>query len=346
MDMETIDFVIPWVDDTDPEWRTRKRVAWNQFMGIEQPVTEQEGSNGECRYRDMGMLEYWFRSVEKFAPWVNRIFFVTCGQKPAWLNEKHPKLVLVDHKDYIPSAYLPTFNAGPIELNYHRIPELSEHFVVFNDDVLLIRPVKPEFFFVHGEPCLPANLTPCDYFGYDFWSFLCFSDYVALNDHFNLFDSIGKNRNRWFNVKKLGVKTAIKNFLSYKINRTIIIRGYEHLANAHLKSTYREVWDTCSSLLDETSRHPFRTIGQVNQWLFCAWNQATGRFHPEKPFSHGSHYNISKGNLDEICSVIREQRVPQICLNDSAANDDPEKCFADIRQALEAILPEKSQFEL
>lgn len=345
MDMEAIDFVIPWVDSTDLDWQASKRAAWNKAMGIEQPVAE-EGANGDCRYRDMGMLEYWFRSVEKFAPWVNKIIFVTCGQKPVWLNEKHPKLVFVNHKDYIPSAYLPTFNAGPIELNYHRIPELSEQFVVFNDDVLLLRPIKPEFFFVQGEPCLPSNLTPCDYFGYNFWSFLCFSDYVALNDHFNLYDSIGKNRDKWFNVHKLGFKTALKNFLCYKINRTISIRGYEHLANAHLKSTYREVWDKCPSLLDETSRHPFRTIGQVNQWLFCAWNQAAGRFHPEKPFSHGSHYNISTNNLEEVCSVIRNQSIPQICLNDSESNDDPEKCFIALRKALDTILPDKSQFEL
>lgn len=343
--METIDFVLPWVDDTDPKWRACKRVAWNQFMGIEPSGEEEEDANGDCRYRDMGILPYWFRAVEKFAPWVNKVYFVTCGQKPAWLNEKHPKLVLVNHEDYIPAQYLPTFNARPIELNFHRIPGLSEHFVFFDDDMLLIRPVGPEYFFVDGVPCLPADLTPCDYFGDNDWSFVCFKNYVVVNDHFQLYDAIGRNGDKWFDVRKLGVRNALKNRLCHKINRTLSVRGYEHLACAHLKSTFEEVWAACPALM-EVSCQPFRTREQVNQWLLCAWNQAAGRFHPERPYSRGSHYNISKGNLDEICSVIREQRVPQICLNDSAANDDPEKCFADIQQALEAILPEKSQFEL
>jgi hypothetical protein len=59
--------------------------------------------------------------VEKYAPWVNRVFFITCGQCPPWLNRNHPKLRLVDHKDFIPLEYLPTFNSMTIELNLHRI---------------------------------------------------------------------------------------------------------------------------------------------------------------------------------------------------------------------------------
>lgn len=56
------------------------------------------------------------------------------GQKPERLNENHPKLVLMNHKDYIPSDYLPTFNSQTIKLNLHRIPDLSEKFVLFIDD--------------------------------------------------------------------------------------------------------------------------------------------------------------------------------------------------------------------
>lgn len=69
----------------------------------------------------MGYLKYWFRGVEKYAPWVHKIYFVTCGQKPDWLNENHDKLVLVNHEDYIPHEYLPTFSSHTIELNFHRI---------------------------------------------------------------------------------------------------------------------------------------------------------------------------------------------------------------------------------
>jgi len=74
--------------------------------------------------------------VEQFAPWVRKIHFVTCGQKPEWLNADHPKLSLVNHSDYIPQQFLPTFNSSLIEIYLHRIPDLTEHFVYFNDDFL------------------------------------------------------------------------------------------------------------------------------------------------------------------------------------------------------------------
>ena len=240
--METIDFVLPWVDNNSPSWIAERERVWN--LTHPQERKESGDDNGASRYREMGMLEYWFRSVEKFAPWVNKVFFVTCGQKPDWLNVDNPKLVLVDHKDYIPAKYLPTFNSNVIELNLFRIAELSEHFVLFNDDVFLTRPVSPEFFFVNGQPSLSADLTICDYYGVNYWSYACFNDSCVLNDHFNMYESIAKNRDKWFSVKKLGWRSALKNRICHTINRTMFNRGYEHLSNAHLKSTFRTVWET------------------------------------------------------------------------------------------------------
>ena len=343
--MNPIDFVLLWVDGNDPLWKARRNLRWNGYFHTDGAELKEE-ENGDCRYRDMEMLQYWFRAVEKFAPWVNRIFFVTCGQKPAWLNADHPKIVLVNHEDYMPAEYLPTFNSDPIELNLHRIQGLSEHFVLFNDDVFLISPVAPDFFFKDGQPCLPSDLSICDYFGYNSWSFRCLNDYFVLNDHFKLNDALRRDLKKWCVVKVLGARQALKNYLCFKLNRTMMIRGYEHLANPHLKSTFAEVWDTCPDIMDATCRQPFRSNDQVNQWLLCAWNQAKGQFHPVRSYSQGSHFNVSSGQLDLICSLIREQSVSELCLNDSQYNDDPEKCFAAIRQAFDAILPDKSGFEL
>jgi len=99
-----------------------------------------------ARYRDRDILRYWFRGVEKYANWVHRVYFVTDNQKPSWLNTACPKLEMVDHTDFIPSCYLPTFNANTIELNFHRINGLSEHFVAFNDDMFINQPVTPDYY--------------------------------------------------------------------------------------------------------------------------------------------------------------------------------------------------------
>lgn len=104
--MEKIDFVIIWVDDRDPEWQ----------KSYEEYSRKEFGDVRSIRFRDWGTLKYWFRGVEQFAPWVNKVFFITCGHYPKWLNLDHPKLKFVKHSDYIPQKYLPTFNANTIEV--------------------------------------------------------------------------------------------------------------------------------------------------------------------------------------------------------------------------------------
>ena len=89
----------------------------------------------------------------------NRVFFITQGQRPEWLNVDNPQLCLIDHRDYIPAEGLPTFNSRTIEMNIHRTPGLLEHYVYFNDDMALLRPLEPDFYFRDGLPVLPAKLS-------------------------------------------------------------------------------------------------------------------------------------------------------------------------------------------
>lgn len=338
--MEKIDFVITWVDGNDPKWLAEKR----RYEGKE----EMGGgdANAECRYRaDDDLLKYWFRSVEKYAPWVNKIYFVTCGQKPEWLAESHARIVLVNHTDYIPEKYLPTFNANTIEINVHRIEGLSEHFVFFNDDTYLLQPVGKEFFFRNGNPVIATDLRYTPTVTYSNWSRFVFNDYCLVKNSFDTRRSIWENRNKWFSVSKLGLKRVRQNFLCYLANKTIPVGTYGHVAFPYLKSTVEEVWTRWPDVMETTSMHKFRSDDQVNQWLFCAWNQAKGRFYPVHESCLGRNVDLSPENVDWICEVIRNQSEPQICMNDTAHNTDPERCGELVRNALEEMLPEKSSFE-
>ena len=58
--MNEIDFVILWVDGNDPAWR-------EEFVRTRQAENDDAS---EIRYRDWRNLHYWFRSAERFAPWV------------------------------------------------------------------------------------------------------------------------------------------------------------------------------------------------------------------------------------------------------------------------------------
>ena len=113
--MKKIDFVITWVDGNDSAWREEKA----RYSGV-------SGDQKKNRFRDWDILQYWFRGIEKFAAWVNCVYFVTWGHIPGWLNTDHPKLKIIRHEEFIPKEYLPTFNSHTIEFNLHRIQDLSE----------------------------------------------------------------------------------------------------------------------------------------------------------------------------------------------------------------------------
>lgn len=140
-----IDLVYLWVDGSDPKWRERR----NFYMG----GADDGASAVEARWIDNEELRYSLRSVEYFAPWINHIYIVTDGQIPSWLNVSHPKISIVDHRDIMPHDALPVFNSQAIESCIHRIPNLSEHFIYGNDDMLFLQPVTADsFFHSDGRP--------------------------------------------------------------------------------------------------------------------------------------------------------------------------------------------------
>ncbi|WP_415184115.1 hypothetical protein [Phaeovulum sp.] len=104
----------------------------------------------ESRFKSRDELRYSLRSIFDYAPWVRNIFIVTNGQVPTWLDVDHDRVRVVPHREIIPAEYLPTFNSHVIESCLHRIPGLAEHYIYFNDDVMLLRAVKPTDFFTEN----------------------------------------------------------------------------------------------------------------------------------------------------------------------------------------------------
>ncbi len=149
-----IDVVYTWVDGADPAWLERRRPFAPSREGVDASAS---------RYHDRDELRYSLRSLRANAPWVRRIFLVTDQQRPSWLTGD--EVTVVDHRDLFPDLdVLPTFNSHAIETVLHRIPDLAEHFVYFNDDVFLGRPVDADVFFSPGGLArLSFSKTAIDY---------------------------------------------------------------------------------------------------------------------------------------------------------------------------------------
>ena len=104
-------------------------------------VTEPE------RFRNNDELKYSLRSVEKYAPFFRKIFLVTNGQVPDWLDTSYEKLVLITHDQiFTNKSHLPTFNSNAIESHVHRIPGLAKNFILFNDDFFIGKKASVEDF--------------------------------------------------------------------------------------------------------------------------------------------------------------------------------------------------------
>jgi hypothetical protein len=163
-----IDVVYTWVDDQDPAWRSSMHAARSAASG----ASAERESSGDARFRSRDELRYSLRSIHMFAPWVRRIHIVTAGQTPAWLRESAAVRV-VDHREILPADALPTFNSHAIETALHRIPDLAEHFLYFNDDVFLGRPTRPEQFFAPGgQTAVFTAPWPIGVHGHDGRSFI------------------------------------------------------------------------------------------------------------------------------------------------------------------------------
>lgn len=324
-----IDFVVPWVDDSDPVWRAKKA----KYTG-----KEYSEGNTEVRYRDWDTLKYWFRGVEKFAPWVRYVWFVTDDQIPEWLNAEHPKLKWVKHTDFIPEEYLPVFSANPIEWNLHRIDGLSEQFVYFNDDVFLINNTAPEDFFVDGMPCdspRVSMLYPADFFAYQI-----FNNIVLINRHFSLRESVREHWRKWIVHQPL---KALMKLLWY--GRKELVPGFDeyHIHISYRKETFRILWEKEREWIHQTCTHKLRTKEDITTWCVRDWRLLTGDFYPKKPC--GKAFSTDAIESNGALEYMRKQKGKVICLNDNEREKDFAKHSRMILEAFEKLLPEKSSFE-
>lgn len=334
-EMETdIDIVVAWVDGSDPEWVKLKQ----QYSNSNDDNVDERVS----RYRNLDIFRYWFRGIEAFAPWVHRIHFVTWGHVPKWLNVNHEKLNIVRHTDFIPRKYLPTFSSHPIELNFHRIPELSEQFIYFNDDMFLIKKTLKHDFFVNGKPCDAGILAPHCYDEDEMWVLTPFVNIGVINKHFDMKTVIKRNKSLWFN-SRYG-KFNLTNLILSNCPRFPGIKQ-DHLPTSFLKKTFTEVWSFEEKSLDTTCQHKFREKLDINQWLFKEWQIVEGNFCPRSP-KIGNSFGFISEPIQDVCSYIEKQKGKMICIND---NDIPEERFHVYSKMLvdsfDKILEKKSSFE-
>lgn len=337
MAKEKIDIIIPWVDGNDPKWlKERDRISKKYQIN--------EKANSNVRYESWDNLQYVFRGIEKFMPWVDKAFLVTCGHLPEFINVDNPKLRIVKHSDYIPQEYLPTFNSNVIELNYHRIDELSENFILFNDDCFPLKPISEDYYFRNGLPCdeaVESPIMPVDVGAIsNYASYVKANNVLFINKHWNKREVQKKNWDKWY-FDGYGELLERNRGLNYWNN----FAGFHdyHMPVPLKKSTLKKLWEIESGQLDSVSHNQFRTASDLSQCIVRYWQLCTGDFIPQK--SEGKPYLVTKCNYREVAQAIVNRVSQMICLTEDCTPAEFLIIKEEINHALNTILPDKSGFE-
>jgi hypothetical protein len=328
-----IDFVVTWVDTEDEAWLAE----FQKYHNSEKYINVADLT--KSRYREIIDFRYWFRAIENCAEWVNKIHLITNGKFPEWINKEHPKLNCVAHSDYINEKYLPTFNSRVIELNLGNLNELSEHFVLFNDDFYLLNKVNESEYFLDDLPRDAAILNALDGDGL---SPVIMNSIKLLNESYTKHDILKKNLLKWYSLKYK--KDLIRTILLTPWPRFTGFVDF-HTPQPFLKSFFNKASVRFSENMSTTFESRFRLKSDVNQYLIRYMQLCEGSFKPSYPKNKCNYFELNDNNILDIADVLINKKVDTLIVNDGKIKniDNARKILND---AFEKIYNKKSAFEM
>ncbi|MDA0985422.1 MAG: stealth family protein [Bacteroidetes bacterium] len=250
MKKDLIDVVYTWVNGNDPK-HYQKRIS-HLPQSNKLPAGAQK-----TRFGNVNELYYSLFSIFTFAPFVNKIYIITDGQKPelegifsAWFPKRKKDVEIIDHQEIFEGyeIHLPTFNSRTIESMLWRINGLAEKFVYFNDDMFLVRPIKKEDWFIGDTPVLRGKKTLAPFF-HIFWQHI----QLQLNSNAQIRPSYHLGQ---FNAAKVA-----------GFQRTYFV--FSHTPHPILKEDAKAFLELPKKIIDQQLQFKFRHYSQFNFLSYC-----------------------------------------------------------------------------
>lgn len=298
-DISDIDVVIPYVNARDRLWMK----DYTTTTGIY--------TVSNVRFRDWGSLKYLLRSISDNMPFVRNVILLLAreSQVPEWLNQENVKIVY--HRDFIPAQFLPTFNSCTIECFLYNIPDLSEYFLYFNDDMFPINPLAVSDFFTDGKPHI---------------DFLRHESYPTNNMY----------RIHCRNGLDLIASTFHKE--KYPVGKLICP---EHSIMPMRKSTTEIVGEACKAAI-ERSASMLRMPKNLNQYIYPYYEYYTDHYVND---IYGYMYIDMHESITDIRRALFSDMLQVVCLNDSDKVKDYKKTREELLKLLEEKFPNKCKYE-
>ena len=291
-----MDIVITYVNGLDPKWQRE----YEQYTNVK--ILEK-------RFRDWGTLHYLFRGIEVNMPFIRKVHLVVSqeSQVPEWVNREQVNVVL--HKDIIPEEFLPTFNSTPIEMHLHRIKDLDEEYMYFNDDIFPLIECKPTDFFRDGKGVL------------------------GMSRHFfvsDMFKTICRNSDNMARLA-LGLPSS-----------WLFLRP-QHICTPMLKSECEALYAKLEPQI-RASITRVRSSQNLSQYLFLDYMYLKGKIINERLSK--KHFSVGITSSSKLQKFIENPTRKLVCINDVKLSEKRyEKLRKTMLDAFEAKFPKKSKFE-
>lgn len=318
---EKIDLVYLWCNLDDPNFKQRKESF------LKGQIIDKEANN-PCRFVDNGELKYSLRSVELYAPWVNKIYIVTDNQIPNWLNLNHPKIQIINQNDILLYSAIPSFNSIAIEHSIKNIPNLEEHFIYANDDMFFNDYTPPEFFF-NKKGCPISRFRK-------------------------------KRKKRHYALYEYALNNA-ENLIYKKFNLMLNFEPH-HNIDAYLKSEVINCYETFKNEIDKTINSHFRNKENVERAIYQKYFVAVKK----GEFKRVSRVDCKLNPIKRLINLIKKEYkkdscviFPQgrnieetlnkfkpylFCINDSEETTNEDRKY--LKEFLQKRFPNKSAFEI
>lgn len=327
-----IDLVYLWVNGNDKKWQQERKKWLRKCTNIS------KYASCKARWRNNDELKYSLRSVEKNLSWINHIFIITgFNQIPKWLNTNNPKITIVPHSDIMSCDALPTFNSAAIATCIGKIKQLNEHFLIFNDDIFVNKPIPKSFFFTkQGHPI------------YRYKSRKHITNIGKMLDNKNEYETI-----------LLITQQLVKNLY----NKNVYKYSPAHCIEAHLKSTWEQCWThpILQEKLQVQERTKFRNRTGTQPQIFslinivykkCKTLRVRDYKQTSNPLWNFVYNTILHWKSVHYCPFYCSDatKIAEIKYNpyDICVNDEPqipESVCKQNKRILEKMFPEKSMFE-
>jgi hypothetical protein len=313
-----VDIVYTWVKD-DEHFNIEKS-NWARMLNY-------KNVNQKDRFKENQELKYSLRSLVKNFPYFRNIYIVVKdGQVPTYLQFNN-NLNLINHSTIIENHYLPTFNSMAIEACIHKIPNLSEYYLYFNDDLMILKNLTIEYFIDEkGLPYMFDHTPLCNKnFDENKLDNYTFGDGQNFNNYLlDIIDKVQDCRSSVAHVPKMWR------------------RSFDYIIEDKLKQYYYKFPNNTLNIYDLTINSKFRKNNNLYLNAFI------------KPYLYKSWFGCkSKPSSEIFISLQKDKTINHLlnskeyfCVINEGFEDVSDKEISNYFKVMETLYPEKSIYEI